>query len=84
METGERMSTEMIDAFNKHTQWQSVDGRYTRECNKGLWSVEGPDMDTIDSEAMHYFIQYWEDGEYDDDPNEVMRRVMEKLNDKKD
>jgi hypothetical protein len=39
-------------------------GRYRARCRKGLWSVEGPDAGPILDEALHYFQQYYEDGEY--------------------
>lgn len=35
-------------------------------CKKGLWMVEGTDKEYVRSQAKHYFIQYWSDGEYDD------------------
>lgn len=39
---------------------------YRATCRKGLWMVEGTDQEHTLKEAMHYFIQYWSDGEYDD------------------
>jgi hypothetical protein len=39
---------------------------YRATCKKGLWMVEGTDREHTLKEAMHYFIQYWSDGEYDD------------------
>ena len=37
--------------------------RLNIECKKGLWGVDAP-SDRALSEARHYFIQYWDDGEY--------------------
>lgn len=36
-------------------------------CSKGLWWVEARDEETAMREAMNYFIQYWNDGEYEPD-----------------
>lgn len=35
-------------------------------CVKYLWSVEGPDKAAVQQRARLYFLQYLEDGEYDD------------------
>lgn len=35
-------------------------------CKKHLWSVEGPDEEAVRRQAVHYFMQYWADGEYGD------------------
>ena len=39
----------------------------TVDCKLGLWSVSGHILDAfrINDEAMHYFMQYKKDGEYD-------------------
>jgi hypothetical protein len=39
---------------------------YRATCRKGLWMVEGTDQEYVKKQAMHYFVQYWSDGEYDD------------------
>ena len=39
-------------------------GWMTIECRYGLWSVEGKDHNAVFSEALAYFRQYKEDGEY--------------------
>ena len=33
-------------------------------CKLGLWSVTGKDKDEVQDEALQYFTQYKEDGEY--------------------
>jgi len=34
------------------------------ECSLGLWSVSGTKYEFIYNEALHYFKQYMDDGEY--------------------
>ena len=40
------------------------DGRREIYCQKGFWSVSGADRDAVEREARHYWIQYFNDGEY--------------------
>ena len=40
------------------------DGRFVIKCNLGLWSVEAYHKHLVITEAMHYFRQYANDGEY--------------------
>lgn len=57
---------EMEAAFRKHTiRRVRHGGRYSVRCRRGLWAVEGPDRESVDAEARHYFRQYYEDGEYE-------------------
>jgi len=44
---------------------QDYDGSYAIDCKKGLWGVYSHDKNTALKEAGNYFLQYWEDGEYD-------------------
>jgi hypothetical protein len=46
--------------------WKLLSPTYRVTCKKGLWMVEGTDKEYVGSQAKHYFIQYWSDGEYDD------------------
>ena len=39
---------------------------YIFECCKGLWSVQCYSSPKARREAMHYFMQYKDDGEYSD------------------
>lgn len=39
-------------------------GRHIYGCPKGLWEVSSPDRKVAEREARHYFIQYYNDGEY--------------------
>lgn len=34
------------------------------DCKLGLWSVSGADAERVENEARHYWIQYFQDGEY--------------------
>ena len=38
---------------------------YVCTCKLGIWSVEGPDAASVESDAYHYWYQYFIDGEYD-------------------
>jgi len=56
---------ELIVSFQKNTERKLMkNGRFEIHCKKGLWGVDAPDSDTADVEALHYFRQYYEDGEY--------------------
>lgn len=56
-----------VSAFYENTVHRKVKGRYEIKCRLGLWSIGGPDHSIIKNEAMHYFMQYYNDGEYDED-----------------
>jgi len=38
---------------------------YQFACKRGLWMVEGQDKEKARAEATNYFLQYFDDGEYD-------------------
>lgn len=40
------------------------EGWYEIKCKLGLWAVTGPSKESVEDHAMHYWIQYWTDGEY--------------------
>ncbi len=52
----------MRDYFDKCVV-RSLKGRRIT-CKLGLWSVQAPTAEQADSEARHYWIQYYDDGEY--------------------
>jgi len=52
------------EAFKKFTRYRFVRGMHKVECVKGLFGVEAPTKEQAMSEARHYFVQYFEDGEY--------------------
>lgn len=39
---------------------------YEIQCRLGLWAVSAPTQEQADREARRYFIQYYEDEEYED------------------
>jgi hypothetical protein len=55
-----------LDLYTRNTERYHVQHGCVIRCKKGLWSVWGPSYASIEGEAMHYFIQYLEDGEYND------------------
>jgi hypothetical protein len=52
--------------YEKCIQCASGDGWYEIKCKLGLWGVSGPTRLTVEDEAMHYWLQYYYDGEYDE------------------
>lgn len=50
--------------YNRCVTKSFVDGVYEIECKLGLWSVSGTDRKQVNNEAIYYFSQYKEDGEY--------------------
>lgn len=45
---------------------EEPDGRCEISCKKGLWSVSANGLLTAIHEALHYYVQYKNDGEYDE------------------
>jgi hypothetical protein len=39
---------------------------YNIKCSRGLWEVWAPTQETAEQMAKHYFVQYLEDGEYEE------------------
>jgi hypothetical protein len=56
----------LVALYKRNTERYRVQHRCAIRCKKGLWSVNGPDFKSIEGEAMRYFFQYLEDGEYND------------------
>ena len=53
------------DAFVQHVTIKGIEeGGWDISCNKGLWGVVAPTLDQAMTEAVHYFHQYYGDGEY--------------------
>lgn len=42
------------------------DSAWECKCKKGLWGVVAPTLNQATLEGVHYFRQYYADGEYDD------------------
>ena len=53
-------------AFEKYTTKKHSNGMWHIECKKGLWGVSAGNKNEATQQAMHYFIQYYMGGEYDD------------------
>ena len=62
-------------AFDKctDTRIDQETNTLTISCNKGLWRVSGrtDEEDQLTNVAHHYFRQYYEDGEYADQLEEL-------------
>lgn len=43
---------------------QREDGTHVYTCKNKLWSVESMNRTQAIGDAMHYWLQYWLDGEY--------------------
>ena len=56
----------MIDEdFERFTNYKHTEFGHEISCSKHLWAVTAPTKKQAEREAKHYFIQYYEDGEYD-------------------
>ncbi len=56
--------SELLEAFAKNTKVERRDGRVDINCKLGLWGVSCPSFEEATREALHYFQQYYGDGEY--------------------
>jgi len=64
------------DEFAKRTYKKKEGDRFCINCKKGLWGVTASTREEAMREARHYFIQYYMDGEYDDDPKDFKAVIM--------
>jgi len=62
----ERAIIRARDRYRRNIRTKSKNGLITISCRKGLWEVTGGDREVVEGEAMHYYLQYLGDGEYDD------------------
>lgn len=53
-----------MEDFKKCTNTVFDGDMWDIECKLGLWGVTGEDKDEVEDEALYYFRQYKEDGEY--------------------
>jgi len=58
---------EALKSFPKNVEYTRKGGRHQFACKKGLFGVDCHTLESAVEEALHYFIQYYEDGEYDED-----------------
>ena len=60
------MSDKIEELFSLHTETKLMrNGRVEIHCKRGFWGVSAASEDEAMREAKHYFVQYFEDGEYD-------------------
>lgn len=72
------------DTFNICVKIKKIKGGGTQvDCVKGLWGVSAStDQDAI-REAMNYFLQYHQDGEYEDIINNAKCDARDELIDRR-
>jgi hypothetical protein len=64
-EENRKLRTDKMYAdYLNNTKYEYKLGRHTISCNKGLFSVDAFTKEEAEKEAMYYFLQYFEDGEY--------------------
>jgi len=56
----------MSTPFEKFTVYEHTQFGHEVFCVKGLWGVSAPTKRQAMHEAVHYFEQYYADGEYDE------------------
>jgi hypothetical protein len=56
----------VADVYNNSTTLSCASGIWEVRCNKGLWAVSSYMKEEVIRESVHYFLQYYSDGEYDD------------------
>lgn len=55
----------MKDAFEICVERKLMrDGSLQIHCRLGLWGTSGQDHKQVERDARHYWIQYYQDGEY--------------------
>lgn len=57
---------ELFILFIDNTREQKLKDGYSISCKKGLFTVYAPTRLKAYTEALHYFVPYAEDGEYDE------------------
>lgn len=62
--------------FHKWVKFKKTKYGWEANCKKGLFGVTAPTKEIAENEAKHYFIQYWADGEYIEDPEERKREFL--------
>ncbi len=53
------------ELFDKCTKTTNKNGWLTIKCKLGFWSAAGEDRSVVERTAKNYWLQYFEDGEYD-------------------
>lgn len=56
-----------MSLFERCTEHKRLrDKTHEIHCKLGLWSVSGKNLNDVKREALHYWVQYLRDGEYDE------------------
>lgn len=57
----------------------SKPGEYVIKCKKGLWAIYAPwgQEELAEADARHYFAQYYEDGEYEEDEAKKLQKMQD-------
>jgi len=58
-------SAELDSLFYRCVNKRRVEQNVQIGCRLGLWYVESPNETVAELIARHYWIQYWQDGEYE-------------------
>ena len=62
----QKLTRELIGRrFIDNTHLTKCGKRWSIDCKRTLWGVSGPNLSQVLDEALRYFEQYDEDGEYD-------------------
>lgn len=62
---GSHSTPSLLDEFNRLSSFRKTKQGFRITCRKGLWWVDAPTEEEARREAMHYFLQYFSEGEYD-------------------
>ena len=54
----------MYEAYREFTIRRKTDFGYMVKCKKGLWRVDARTKEAAEREARHYFMLYFNGGEY--------------------
>lgn len=55
-----------VELFHTHTKYKQTKHGHEVSCVKGLFSVTAPTRVQAEKEAFYYFMQYYNDGEYNE------------------
>lgn len=58
-----------------------VSDEYVIKCKKGLWAIYAPcgQEELAEADAIHYFAQYYEAGEYEEDEAKKLQKMQDML-----
>ena len=66
-----------MELLMKHVSRKERNGIVSYKCKKGLWEATGSieNESQVRREAEHYFVQYFDDGEYDGTLIDKVRKI---------